>query len=204
MLGLAERRAAAPETSNAAQRAAERYRAYIRFAGEKKLSDADMLRRVEELKRRSPLRTAAEVYARTGAYKKQKGAIRVGGNRFPAASFLLTIAFACVLAFLVYTSVQLSGASRELNSLRGSVTAQNAEISDLQSSIEAKYNLDELEDYAMNDLGMIRKDKAASDYLVLSAQSDVILHESGEESAASPGLLSAFRDRILELLAYFG
>lgn len=204
MTGLAERRTFSPAASNAAQRATERYREYIRFANEKKLSDAEMLKRVEGLERRSPLRTAEEIYARAGEGKKQRRALRLKLNRFPAASFLLTVAFACVLAFVVYTSVQLSGATRELNSLRSSVTAQSAEISDLQSSIEAKYNLDELEDYAMNDLGMIRKDKASSDYLVLGAKNDVVLHESEEESAAAPTLLSAFRDRIRALLEYFG
>ena len=120
---------------NTGARAKARYEAYQREAASKKLTPADKLARISALNRTEPIcnLTKKHKLAEKNSGKKSFFGEKfikveyVKGN-FPAASVLMTLMFACVLAVIVYSSVQYAAAknvavSAVFGLIMGTVTA---------------------------------------------------------------------------------
>ena len=89
-----------------------------------------------------------------------------------------------MLVFLVMAQVRMSIANKDVLALENQVKALQARQDDLEISYETAFNLTELEDYAVNELGM-QKPRSDQIYYVNGAGEDrtVILDETVLQSS---------------------
>lgn len=194
---------------NAGMRAMQRHRDYMRTVAIKKLTPADRLARIEALDRKAPVKNLATCKA----VVEHKGENAVDltqaicrketlKGRFPAVSAVLTLVFACVLTLVVYSSVQYSDAKRMHSEMRDELAASNAEISRLEAERDARVDLEEIERVAVEDLGMIQKDKAERVFVSVGGEGGIVLENNADENDTEVSLLSAFAQRIKALWEY--
>lgn len=136
-------------------------------------------------------RTVGEVVPETVAVPKQ------------AISPLAVLGFALAAVLLVLSLMaraQLSTASETVSALESQVAALQEEQDKLLIGYESAFNLTEIEDYAINELGM-QKPRSDQLYYVNSTAQDkaVILAEDAEHV----GLADRFGDFISSLVEYF-
>ncbi|MBE6640320.1 MAG: hypothetical protein E7619_01910 [Ruminococcaceae bacterium] len=193
---------------NAGLRAMNKYEEYRRTAERKRLTPADKLARIEALERKAPVRNLASVCAgRESGFKlfsfseRFCADERVKGN-FPIVSAMLTVVFACILMLVVYSSVQYSDAKRMYNDTRDSLAASDAEIVKLEGERDARVDLREVERIAVEELGMIQKDKADRVFVSIKGEDSLILEDKVEKETAEASLLSAFAERLKALWEY--
>ena len=89
-----------------------------------------------------------------------------------------------MLVFLMLSQVRLSIANKDVLALENQVKALQAQQADLEISYETAFNLTELEDYAVNELGM-QKPRSDQIYYVNGAAEDkaVILDENARQNS---------------------
>lgn len=136
-------------------------------------------------------RTVEEVVPETVAVPKQ------------AISPLAVLGFALaavLLALSLMARAQLSTASEAVSELESQVATLQEEQDKLLIGYESAFNLTEIEDYAINELGM-QKPRSDQLYYVNSTAQDkaVILAEDAEHV----GLADRFGDFISSLVEYF-
>ncbi len=124
-------------------------------------------------------------------------------TRFPITAVLMTLIFGMVLAFVVHSSVRINEANAELSELQAGIALQNAELRALEIELETKNDLRVIEDIAVNELGMIKKENIDKEYITLSEEDSVLLEENEKQESGNVGLLSAFSDRFGQLAEYF-
>ena len=89
-----------------------------------------------------------------------------------------------MLVFLMLAQVRLSIANKDVLALENQIKELQAQKADLEIRYETAFNLTELEDYAVNELGM-QKPRSDQIYYVNGAAEDrtVILDESAQQSS---------------------
>ncbi|MBQ2732632.1 MAG: hypothetical protein IJF74_00595 [Clostridia bacterium] len=194
---------------NAGQRAMQKHRDYMRTVAIKKLTPADRLARIEALERKAPVKNLATCRAVVEA--KGENALdltqiicrkeTVKGH-FPAVSAVLTLVFACIFTLIVYSSVQYSDAKRMHNDMRDQLAASNSEIVRLEGERDARVDLEEVERIAVEELGMIQKDKAEKVFVSVGGEGGIVLENTDNADEAEVSLLSAFAQRIKALWEY--
>ena len=107
-----------------------------------------------------------------------------------------------VLAFVVHSSVRINEANSALSDLQAGIALQNAELRALELELETKNDLRLIEDIAVNQLGMTKKDNITKQYITLCEEDSVVL-ELNEEEKENGSLLSAFSNRFGILAEYF-
>ncbi len=140
-----------------------------------------------------------EVKDNTKHYRKK--------TRFPISAIMMTLMFGMVLAFVVHSSVRINEANTELSELQAGIALQNAELRALEIELETKNDLRVIENIAVNELGMIKKENIDKEYITLSEEDSVLLvHDTkseDEQNSKGNGLLSAFSERLGQLAEYF-
>ncbi len=194
---------------NAGMRAMQKHRDYMRTVAIKKLTPADRLARIEALDRKAPVKNLATCRAVVEAKREntldltqticRKETVK---GRFPAVSAVLTLVFACILTLVVYSSVQYSDAKRMHNDMREELAASNSEIARLESEKDARVDLEEVERIAVEELGMIQKDKAEKVFVSVGGEGGIVLENADKDEEAEVSLLSAFAQRIKALWEY--
>ena len=194
---------------NAGLRAMQKHRDYMHTVAQKKLTPADRLARIEALDRKAPVKNLATCKAvlegrgislfnqAQSSYRKES----VKG-RFPAVSAVITLVFACILTLVVYSSVQYSDAKRMHNNLREELAISNSEIVRLEGEKDARVDLEEVERVAVEELGMIQKDKAERVFVSVGGDSGIVLENTEKAESTDVSLLSAFAQRIKALWEY--
>ena len=122
---------------------------------------------------------------------------------FPLAAVFMTLVLGMVLAFVVHSSVRINEANSALSDLQAGIALQNAELRALELEIETKNDLRVIEDIAVNQLGMTKKENITKEYISLCEEDNVILENNVEEEKENGSLLSAFSDRFAKLAEYF-
>ena len=195
---------------NAGLRAMQKHKDYMRTAAAKKLTPADRLARIEALDRKAPFKNLATCKA--VALSKSNNPFDLNDvpcrkewvkGRFPAVSAVLTLVFACILTLGVYSSVQYSDAKRMHNAMRDELVASNSEIVRLEGERDARVDLEEVERIAVDQLGMIQKDKADKVFVSVNGEGGIVLENSESTENTEVSLLSAFAQRIKALWEYF-
>lgn len=89
-----------------------------------------------------------------------------------------------MVVFLVMAQVRMSIANKDVLALENQIKALQAQQDDLEISYETAFNLTELEDYAVNELGM-QKPRSDQIYYVNGAGEDrtVILDDAARQSS---------------------
>ena len=104
-------------------------------------------------------------------------------------------AFALSLGLIVSGSVMIGSASGELGTLNSEIDRLEAKQSDLQSQLDMKYNIQDIEEEAKS-LGMINREFAQDQYLEVGADEDIETYEQEETNVGLATLLSAFGIRL--------
>ncbi|MBQ1934773.1 MAG: hypothetical protein II370_07235, partial [Clostridia bacterium] len=102
-----------------------------------------------------------------------------------------------------YSSVQYSDAKRMHNAMRDELVASNSEIVRLEGERDARVDLEEVERIAVDQLGMIQKDKADKVFVSVNGEGGIVLENSESTENTEVSLLSAFAQRIKALWEYF-
>ena len=194
---------------NAGQRAMQKHRDYMHSVAQKRLTPADRLARIEALTRKAPVKNLAtcravveskgvSLFGQGQSYRRES----VKG-RFPAVSAVLTLVFACLLSLVVYSSVQYSDAKRMHSQLREKLAVSNSELVRLEGEKDARVDLEEVERIALEELGMIQKDKAERVFVSIGGEGGIVLENTDKAENTDVSLLSAFAQRIKSLWEYF-
>ena len=119
---------------------------------------------------------------------------RMEGRRFrlPAAAMSGIAVFAISLGLIVSGSVLLGNASGEVGATQATITKLEAEQVELQGKLDLKYNAHEIAEEAKS-LGMIKRQYAENEYLIVSGEEQIILPEDNEpDDVGLAALLAAF------------
>ena len=139
-------------------------------------------------------RAAAERNARPSKtlaeYKREKAAAKK--TRKSRAVFMGKVFFVFVLAcILVYRHTSLLEINQEIGDLQSQYADINTENEAIQSNIDQMIELGNLEDYAINNLGMVKPDSSQIFYVdmnmtdrTVTSRSDARQSQTGEETNA--------------------
>lgn len=154
----------------------------------KKAEDAEKLMNHEE--------TAREISARE---------VRVRMKRFPISVLASIIICSVMVMCIVYGAVKINGVMRDVSELE----SENAELAykehELSLSLEEKNDLRVIEQIAVNELGMIKKDFITKNYITMGKEDKIETYNVDGEGAKESGvstLLSAISERFGKLVEY--
>lgn len=119
---------------------------------------------------------------------------RMEGARFrmPAAVMSGIAVFTLSLGLIVGGSVMIGSASGEIGRLEGEIAVLEERQADLESKLDLKYDVNEIEAEARN-LGMIKREYADNKYIKTEANENVVIYEEEEDAKVGlAALLSAF------------
>jgi hypothetical protein len=86
--------------------------------------------------------------------------------------------------------------------MRDELAASDSEIVRLEGEKDARVDLEEVERIAVEELGMIQKDKADKVFVSVSTEDNVVLSEEDVTASTETSLLSAFAQRLKDLWEY--
>ena len=115
------------------------------------------------------------------------------GTKFklPARAIGSMAAFALSLVLIVSGSVMVGKASGEIGSLNSQITRLEARETELQSELDLKYNVQDIEKEA-TELGMIKNEFADKEYLEVADEEKIEIFEEEDKEFSFAALLSAF------------
>ena len=114
---------------------------------------------------------------------RQKTRIRFG-------TILVFLAVAAMMAVVVHNYMQLSELSVEASKLRKELKEQHNQADALSVKMESKMTIAEIEDYAVNRLGMIKMTRSNIEYITLTGEDRTMIIQNG--TVAEDGNLSYF------------
>ena len=124
--------------------------------------------------------------------ERKEGRAQVGSFRFPVATASGLAVFAISLGLIVGGSVMTGSASGKVGQLKTEVATLEAKQNELQSLLDLKYNIDEIESEAKL-LGMVKRQAADNEYVSMGGEEQIVVFEDGEsEKSGLMALLSAF------------
>ncbi len=124
--------------------------------------------------------------------EKKEGRVNVGSFRMPAAALSGIAVFTVSLGLIVSGSVMLGSASGSVGRLKSEVAVLEARHSELQSQLDRKYNIDEIEKEATS-LGMVKSQTVVNEYISTDREEQIKVYEDGEdENVGLAALLAAF------------
>ena len=111
--------------------------------------------------------------------------------KFPTAAVSSMAAFALSLVLIVSGSVMVGNASGEVGTLNTEISQLEAEQTELQSKLDLKYNIQDIEQEAAR-LGMIKNEYADKVYLEAADEEKIEIFEQEDKDFSFAALLSAF------------
>lgn len=110
--------------------------------------------------------------------------------RLPTAAIGGMAAFALSLGLIVGGSVMIGNASSEVGSLNATISHLQTEETELQSQLDLKYNVQDIEEDAKT-LGMINKEYAEKKYIDVAKDEEIEIYEQEEKTVGFAALLNA-------------
>ncbi len=113
-------------------------------------------------------------------------------RRFPVSAFAAVLAVAMSLMLIVASSVLLTRAEHNLNSLQSEISTLSDEVSELKSDFQTQQNLIEIYRIATEEYGMVSEEYIKMQYLALDAKDSVETFEGEDEQTVNlSAILSA-------------
>ena len=138
---------------------------------------------------------------------EKKASSRVAPAAVPYGKYAVILA--CVFAVLlgiVASYMQLSTLNTQNARLRREITALESEENALNAKKEQMYNLAYVEDYAQNQLGMVKADKSQITYVQLDSGDRMLvagMPAGGERAEESTNLINRLSHSFSVVLEYF-
>ncbi|MBQ2999981.1 MAG: hypothetical protein IJD64_05910 [Clostridia bacterium] len=122
----------------------------------------------------------------------REGRAEHGRFRIPAATMSGLAVFSLSLGLIVGGSVMLGNAAGKVGQMNSTIATLEAKQTELQSKLDLKYNVDEIEAEAKS-LGMIKSQYADQEYITVNEEEQITIYEDGEDDKVGlNALLSAF------------
>ena len=122
----------------------------------------------------------------------REGRAEHGRFRIPVATMSGLAVFSLSLGLIVGGSVMLGNAAGKVGEMNNTIATLEARQTDLQSELDLKYNVDEIEAEAKS-LGMIKNQYANQEYITVNEGEEITIYEEGEDDKVGlNALLSAF------------
>lgn len=113
-------------------------------------------------------------------------------RRFPVSAFAAVLAVAMSLMLIVASSILLTRAENNLNSIRSEISTLSDEVVELKSDFQAQQNLIEIYRIATEEYGMVSEEYIKMQYLALNAGDSVETFEGEREQTVNlSAILSA-------------
>ncbi len=164
-------------------------------------------RRAVALRRLEAERAAAAAKRRADIleYEQRIHTVR-SPDRVPLPMAIIAVSFICTVLFMyiIFNMVQISDRGRAINSMKSELSALEEEIRDLEKELEEKNDIGYIEEYAVNELGMVKSDQLARHYVNIENEDKIELVAGGDAGAAEKnGFLQALFKTAKEKITVF-
>ena len=88
-------------------------------------------------------------------------------KRFPLSAFAATLAVAVSMMLIIASSVMLTRAESNVSRLNAELAETRLEVNELRSDLEAKHDMLEIRDIAINEYGMVPESYVRMEYLTV-------------------------------------
>lgn len=95
--------------------------------------------------------------------------------RVPMPTAILFMSFICTVLFMyiIFNMVQISEQGREINAMKSELNVLNVEKKDYEKELDAKNDLRYIEEFALNELGMVKSDQLARQYVNIESEDKI-------------------------------
>ncbi|MHB1151545.1 MAG: FtsB family cell division protein [Eubacteriales bacterium] len=91
----------------------------------------------------------------------------------PTAIIFMSVICTVLFMYIIFNMVQISEQGREINAMKSELSALDAEKKDYEKELEAKNDLRYIEEYALNELGMVKSDQLARQYVNIESEDKI-------------------------------
>lgn len=125
-------------------------------------------------------------------------------NPFPLSAVVMVTICTLLLMFTVFSYVQINEYTIEVASLRGELTDLAGEKKELTLSLEEKNDMLAIEEYALENLGMVKSDQLTKKHISLDQEDkvEVVETEPTEDVTVVSGVMSAIGENFKGLWEY--
>lgn len=119
-------------------------------------------------------------------------------NKKAFGTVLRTLSLAIIgslIIGIVYTNSQITEITTDISSVQSEITELESEKAYLEFTLESRMSLNEIEDYAVNVLGMVKMDSTQVEYVEIESENKVEF--SGDNLSAK------IEDAVQPVLSYF-
>lgn len=115
-------------------------------------------------------------------------------RRIPMPLGIIFTSFACTVMFMyiIFNMVQISEQSREINVMKAELSVLSEEKKDRERALEMKNDLRYIEQYAVDELGMVKSDQLARQYVNIENEDKIeIVSDTKTDQDRNDGSLMA-------------
>ena len=129
---------------------------------------------------------------------------KIKKNEFPLGVIVAVVICALLFMLVVYCSMQKAIVEDEISKLESKVTALNNTEKALTIQLEMRDDLREIEKYAIETIGMVKKENVQTKYITtVGEEKSVFLDYADEEETKSgSAILSMFGNKLSEFVEY--
>ncbi len=123
---------------------------------------------------------------------------------FPVSAVVMVTICTLLLMFLVVSYVQINEYTIEVASLRGKLTEMGTQEKELNLKLSEKNDLIAVENYATEELGMVKGDQLTKKYISLNREDkiEVVENQPSQDATVVAGVMSAIADNFTGLWEY--
>jgi cell division protein FtsB len=160
--------------------------------------------------RRQEKKRAAVAARRKELYEAEQNIRTVrSATRVPMPTAVIFMSLVCTVLFLyiIFNMVQISDKERVINSMEDEFSTLDTEKNKLQGELEKKNDLNYIEDYALNKLGMVKSDQLLRQYVNLQNEDKIEIVTdktvgSGDNSGGILSVIGSVGTKLSELWEY--
>ena len=122
-------------------------------------------------------------------------------SRISLGTLLIFVLFAVIASLMINCYVRQNELSVELARLKNEYASELSRNTDLQTRFDQRYVLSDIEDYAVNELGMVKFETNQIEYIEIETPETITRVEGGEESEGF-NLFSFLKEKIEQVLEF--
>ncbi len=107
---------------------------------------------------------------------------KVKASPFPASFIFYTVITMVMLMFIVYNNSVVNEISYDIAECKASITEEKARNEKLKMELENKYDLKEIENIAVNELGLVKSTEVVKHYVSISGGDKVVVSKDTSDT----------------------
>ncbi len=121
---------------------------------------------------------------------------------FPIATILCLLAITLIALYVIHLYIELDELNAAMTDYNNKLVEMKNEERVLQTQKASKYNLEEIEQIAKEQYGMVDADQLPKEYITPDAEDSIEIMETSIENDTPGALLSSFAGVVSNLLSY--